>query len=206
MPHLRPAGRGGRYTQAVSLGSSFQAARAALDAFLADPGNVRTVEGWAGLIAERFGAGGKVMVCGNGGSACDAMHFAEELTGRFRNDRPPLPAIACTDIGHITCTANDYGFEQVYSRWVRALGRRGDVLIVLSTSGNSPNMLRAAEAGREQGMRVLGLLGKGGGALRGKCDEALVVPGETSDRVQELHMLILHAVVEGVEGAMFGGG
>src|SRR5690606_37102902 len=126
----------------------------------------------------------------NGGSACDAMHFAEELTGRFRKDRAPLAAIACTDFGHITCTANDYGFEHVYSRWVEALGRGDDVLIVLSTSGNSANIVKAAAAGRAKKMTKVALLGKDGGALAGACDRELIVPGETSDRIQELHMLV----------------
>jgi D-sedoheptulose 7-phosphate isomerase len=178
-------------------------ARSALETLLADRAAVERIDRWCGVLADRFRAGGKALVCGNGGSACDAMHFAEELTGRFRADRPPLPAIACTDIGHITCTANDYGFEHVYSRWIEALGREGDVLMVLSTSGNSQNMLRAAEAGRARGVRTLGLLGKGGGRLRERCDEAIVVPGETSDRIQELHMLILHTMVEGIERLMF---
>lgn len=188
----------------MTLSPSFLAARAALDAFVADPGNLREVDAWAALLAERFAAGRKVLICGNGGSACDAVHFAEELTGRFRADRPPLPAIACADVGHITCTANDYGFDHVFSRWVRALGAAGDILIVLSTSGNSANVMRAAEAARDKGMETLGLLGKGGGKLRPLCDRSLVVPGETSDRIQELHMLILHTLVEGVEHAMFG--
>ena len=142
------------------------------------------------------------MICGNGGSLCDATHFAEELTGRFRNDRPPLPAIALSDAGHITCTANDYGFEFVFSRGIEALGKPGDVLILLSTSGNSPNILNAAKAGREKHMWVFGLLGKGGGAVKPLCDECVVVPGETSDRIQELHMLALHTVVEGIERLM----
>lgn len=186
--------------------AALQAAAKALGALAADPAATRTIDALAALLAERFAAGHKALICGNGGSACDAMHFAEELTGRFRADRPPLPAIACTDIGHITCTANDYGFEHIYSRWVQGLGRPGDVLIVLSTSGNSPNIARAAAAGREAGLTTIALLGKSGGSLRGRCDHELIVPGETSDRIQELHMLILHTLVEGVEAIMFGHG
>jgi D-sedoheptulose 7-phosphate isomerase len=186
--------------------AALRAAAKALDALAADPAATRAIDTLAALLAERFAAGHKALICGNGGSACDAMHFAEELTGRFRADRPPLPAIACTDIGHITCTANDYGFEHIYSRWVQGLGRPGDVLIVLSTSGNSPNIARAAAAGREAGLTTVALLGKSGGSLRGRCDHELIVPGETSDRIQELHMLILHTLVEGVEAIMFGHG
>lgn len=179
-----------------------QGAQAALSALAANATGLRLVDRVAALLAERFAAGYKVLICGNGGSACDAMHFAEELTGRFRADRPALPAIACIDPGHITCTANDFGFEHVFSRWVEALGKRGDVLIVLSTSGNSANIARATAAGRERGLTTVALLGKDGGVLKGCCDHELIVPGEGSDRIQELHMLILHTLVEGVEGIM----
>ena len=182
----------------------FHDARAALDAFIADDANLARIETVAEIVANAFSAGGKVLACGNGGSACDAMHFCEELTGRFRRDRKPLPAIACTDPGHITCTANDYGFEHVFSRWVEALARPGDVLIVLSTSGNSENVVRAAGTARELGVTTVALLGRGGGRLAGACDHQWIVPGDTPDRIQELHMLILHALVERVETLLFG--
>lgn len=157
-------------------------------------------------LASCLRAGNKVLICGNGGSMADAMHFAEELTGRFRKDRPALAAMACSDPTHLTCVANDYGFEQVFSRWVEGVGRAGDCLIVLSTSGNSANIARAVDAARGRGIGTIGLLGRGGGGLAGACDVELVVPGVTSDRIQELHMLILHAWVEAIEGALgFGG-
>jgi D-sedoheptulose 7-phosphate isomerase len=177
-------------------------ARVVLDTFITDPTNLETIEALSVLLHQRFAAGHKAMICGNGGSACDALHFAEELTGRFRKNRPPLPAIACADVGHITCTANDYGFEHVYSRWVEALGRSGDVLIALSTSGNSPNMVRAVDAAERRGMTTVALLGKGGGELKGRCDHELIAPGEHADRIQELHMLVLHVLVEGIEAMM----
>jgi D-sedoheptulose 7-phosphate isomerase len=177
-------------------------ARRVLDGFVTTPENIEWIESLAVLLHQRFASGHKVMICGNGGSACDAMHFAEELTGRFRKDRSPLAAIACTDFGHITCTANDYGFDHVFSRWVEALGRPDDVLIVLSTSGNSQNILAAAAAGRSRRMTTVALLGKDGGRLRGVCDQELIVPGATSDRIQEIHMLVLHVLVEAVEGMM----
>jgi len=186
-----------------SASSALAAARAALDAFATNRANAEWIDHIAALLAERFAAGRKVLICGNGGSACDAMHFAEELTGRFKEDRPALPAIACSDPGHITCTANDYGFEHIFSRWVEALGKTGDVLIVLSTSGNSPNVLRAVEAAQRKDMQTVGLLGRGGGKLQDACEHEIVVPGETSDRIQELHMLVLHALVEAVERIMF---
>jgi len=175
-----------------------------LDRLRADPATLAACERLAGALGACFRAGGKVLVCGNGGSSCDAAHFAEELTGRFRNDRPPLPAIACTDVGHITCTANDYGFDEVFARWVAALGRKGDLLIVLSTSGNSENIVRAAAAGAAAGMTTAALLGRDGGRLKGSCAIEIIVPGETSDRIQELHMLILHTTVQAVEAALFG--
>jgi D-sedoheptulose 7-phosphate isomerase len=185
-----------------TLARTFGEAEQVLGAFNKDAALLARAGLLADAVAAAIGAGHKALICGNGGSLCDAAHFAEELTGRFRNDRRPLPAIACSDPGHITCVANDYGFEEVFSRWVRALGQRGDVLIVLSTSGNSENCIRAAAAGKELGLKTCALLGRGGGKLRGTCDIELVVPGETSDRIQELHMLILHAVVESVEARL----
>ncbi len=179
-------------------------AQSALNALAQNRAALEHIDRLAALLAERFSAGRKVMICGNGGSACDAMHFAEELTGRFRKDRPALPALACTDPGHITCTANDYGFEHIFSRWVEALGQKGDVLILLSTSGNSANILKAAEVGRARGLTTVSLLGMDGGKLKARCDHELIVPGTGSDRIQELHMLILHTLVEGVERIMFG--
>lgn len=181
-------------------------ARTALDALLADAAAVNRIQSVAALLAGALGAGSKILICGNGGSSCDAAHFAEELTGRFRNDRPPLAALACTDAGHITCTANDFGFDHVFSRWVTALGQPADVLIVLSTSGNSRNIVEAVSAARDRRMRTVALLGKDGGALRGLCEHEWIVPGAQSDRIQELHMLILHALVEGIERIMFPSG
>lgn len=184
--------------------AAFADAAKVLDALRADHKTLGACRGLADALIACFRAGNKVLICGNGGSSCDAAHFAEELTGRFRNDRPPLPAIACTDPGHITCTANDYGFDEVFARWVTALGRAGDVLILLSTSGNSENIVRAAAAGAAAGMTTAALLGREGGRLRGSCAIEIVVPGETSDRIQELHMLILHSSVQAVEMALFG--
>ncbi|MFI4915670.1 MAG: D-sedoheptulose 7-phosphate isomerase [Phycisphaerales bacterium JB060] len=188
---------------------AFQNARLALDAFLADGRNFTTLDLAADLVAESLAEGGKVLACGNGGSACDAMHFCEELTGRFRKDRRPLAAVSLTDAGHITCVANDYGYDEVFARGVTALGRTGDVLVALSTSGNSANVVRAVEAARSAGLRTIALLGRDGGKLAGVCDLEWIVPGvptvaPTADRIQEIHMLVLHALVEGVERRMFG--
>jgi D-sedoheptulose 7-phosphate isomerase len=178
---------------------SLEGASQALEQFLADERSVDRIALVAARIATSLRAGGKVLVCGNGGSCCDAMHFCEELTGRFRGNRRALPALACADASHLTCTANDFGFEYVFSRWVEALGKPGDVLIVLSTSGSSRNVVRAVEAGGTIGLHRVALLGQGGGVLSGLCEQQWIVPGATSDRIQEIHMLILHCLVEAVE-------
>lgn len=188
----------------TSIVGALSQAQSALGSLLSAPGTIDSIDAAGGLLIDVLRGGRKIMICGNGGSMCDAAHFAEELTGRYRLDRKPLAAIACTEPGHLTCTANDYGFEHVFGRWLEALGRDGDCLIVLSTSGNSPNCIRAIEAARKVNMPTVALLGKTGGALRGMANHAIVVPGESSDRIQELHMLILHAWVEAIEVALFG--
>jgi len=171
-------------------------------AFADDPSNAQKVESLARVCRDSVRSGGKILAVGNGGSCADAVHFCEELTGRYRADRDPIPAIACSDAGHITCVGNDYGFDQVFSRWVTGLGNPGDVLVVLSTSGNSANIVHALDAGQAKGMHIAALLGKGGGKLAGRADTEWVVPGDTSDRIQELHMLILHALVGAIERAL----
>lgn len=182
-----------------SARQALAAASDALATFLDDPDQPVRIARVAAAIASAIRSGGKILACGNGGSAADAMHFCEELTGRFRDNRRPLPAIACVDSGHITCTANDFGYEHVFSRWVEALGRKGDVLVALSTSGNSRNTIRAVEAAAGVGMTRIALLGGTGGVLSGLCDYQWIAPGRTSDRVQEIHMLILHTLVECIE-------
>ncbi len=185
------------------LARSFQTALADLTTLCQMPEVVERVAAASDRLAQAFLEGHKVLICGNGGSACDAMHFAEELTGRYRQTRRPLPAIALTDSGHMTCVANDFGYEHVFSRHIEALGQDGDVLIILSTSGNSPSIIQAVQAGQRRSMTLFALLGKDGGDCRGKADVEWIVPGETSDRIQELHMLILHILVEGVERRLF---
>ena len=134
---------------------------------------------------------------------CDAMHFAEEWTGRFRKDREPMPVIALGEPSHLTCVANDFGFESVFSRPIQALGHPGDLLITISTSGNSENVIQAAQIAKVKGMTVFGMLGKDGGKLKTKCDQYIIAPGSTSDRIQEIHMLVLHILIEVVEQKMF---
>lgn len=157
----------------------------------------------AALLAGSLSQGGKIMLCGNGGSAADSQHLAAELTGRFLKDRRPLAAMALsTDTSALTCIGNDYSFDEVFSRQVTGLGRSGDCLLAISTSGNSRNVMRAAEAARGAGMRVIGLLGRDGGALRGLCDLAIIVPSPTTARIQEAHIFIGHTLCAMVEDAL----
>lgn len=184
--------------------ASFLEAKATLDAFLADPENLTAVARFAELCHAALQRGNKLMACGNGGSMCDAMHFAEEWTGRFRGNREALPAIAFSDPSQLTCIANDFGYDEVFARSVEAYGSAGDVLVVLSTSGNSPNVIKAVERARELSVTTVGLLGKGGGRLKSLVDLAIVVPhAETSDRIQEVHIKALHIAIEAVERTLY---
>ena len=187
----------------TTVEQAFTDAKHCLESFIADAEQFPRVALFADKLAATFRAGGKALSCGNGGSMSDAMHFAEEWSGRYRSERPPLPAIAFSDPGHMSCVANDYGYAEVFARQVQALGSEGDLLLMLSTSGNSPNLLRAAEEARSRGVTTVGLLGKGGGKLLPLCDLPIIVPGETSDRIQELHIKIIHIVIETVERALF---
>lgn len=184
--------------RSVFEGSLADAARA-LDAFRSSAEALRACEDFGSMLSETYRAGGKAMIAGNGGSMADALHFAEELTGRFRKERRPLPAMALGESTHLTCVSNDYGFDHVFSRMVEAFGAPGDVLILLSTSGNSKNLSLAAETAGTKGVKVVGLLGRGGGTLGPMCDLVVMAPGETSDRIQEIHMLVLHIVIEALE-------
>lgn len=182
----------------------FEDARATLDAFLADPRCLEGVRAFTKLAGDTLRRGGTLLACGNGGSMCDAMHFAEEWTGRFRKDRAALPAIAFSDPSQLTCIANDFGFDQVFSRSVEAYGKPGDLLVAISTSGGSPNILNALEKARSKGLKTVGLLGKGGGKALALCDVAIVVPlATTSDRIQEVHIKVLHIAIEAVERELF---
>lgn len=176
--------------------SELTEARSVLDQFLADPGHIDAVAQAAQLLAEALSAGNKLIACGNGGSHCDAMHFAEELSGRYRNDRRSLAAIAVSDPSHLSCVGNDFGYEFVFSRFVEGLGQPGDVLVGLSTSGNSANVLRAVEAARAKKMRVVLLTGKDGGKLAGLADVEVRVPHSGyADRIQEVHIKVIHIII-----------
>ena len=186
--------------------ASFEEAAETLRSFLASPPALNGVARFADAAAQTLGRGGLLMSCGNGGSMCDAMHFAEEWTGRFRGGRKALAAVAFADPSQLTCIANDFGFDEVFARQVEALGKPGDLLVAISTSGNSPNVLRACEVAKARGVTSVGLLGKGGGQLKERVDIPIIVPfAQTSDRIQEVHIKVLHIVIEAVERRMFPG-
>lgn len=187
----------------TAIQQAYQDSLTTLQDFLADQSNIDKTAQIADGLAAMFKAGNKGLICGNGGSCCDAMHFAEEFTGRYRADRQALPVIALADSSHITCVGNDFGFDAIFSRGVEAYGKKGDWLFGLSTSGNSPNIIKAFEAAKAQGLKTVSLLGKGGGKLKGQCDYEFIVPAITSDRIQEIHMMILHIIIEGVERILF---
>ncbi|GEA49377.1 phosphoheptose isomerase [Vibrio inusitatus NBRC 102082] len=174
-----------------------------LEAFLSNDENIAQIEKAARTIADSFKLGGKVLSCGNGGSHCDAMHFAEELTGRYREDRPGYPGIAISDPSHLSCVSNDFGYEAVFSRYVEAVGQKGDVLFGLSTSGNSANILRAIEAAKAKGMKTIALTGKDGGQMAGTADVEVRVPHfGYADRIQEIHIKIIHIIIQLIEKEM----
>lgn len=180
-----------------------QEAAKVLSAFIADDTNINAIEQAARLLADTFKQQGKVLACGNGGSHCDAMHFAEELTGRYREDRPAYPAIAISDPSHISCVSNDYGYEFVFSRYIEGLGQAGDVLFGISTSGNSGNIIKAIEAAKAKGMKVIILSGNDGGKMAGLADVEIRVPHfGFADRIQEIHIKVIHILIQLIEKYM----
>jgi len=182
------------------INDNLKEAAVLLDAFMKDNAKLEAIAEAAELMIQAIKQGGKIISCGNGGSMSDAMHFAEELSGRFRENRDALPAISISDPSHITCTANDFGFDHVFSRFIEGIGMSGDVLLAISTSGNSMNVIKASEAAREKGMKVVALTGKTGGLLGGMADvEIRVEGGRYSDRVQEIHIKVIHVLIGLIE-------
>jgi D-sedoheptulose 7-phosphate isomerase len=179
---------------------NFVEARRVLDDFIANEENWKAFEKAGRIMVDAINSNHTIFSCGNGGSMCDAMHFAEELSGRFRDNRRALPAIAISDPSHLTCVANDFGFDFVFSRYVEGLGKQGDVLLGISTSGNSKNIIQAALVAKEKGMKVIVLTGKTGGELAKMADVELRVPNtKYSDRVQEIHIKLIHSFIHFIE-------
>ena len=175
-------------------------ARDALDALISNEKTIEAVVAAAGLMADAVEGDGKVMSCGNGGSLCDAMHFAEEMTGRYRSNRRPYAALAISDASHMACVGNDYGYEEVFSRYVEAHGRKGDVLLAITTSGTSRNIVKAAEVARRKGVKVVALTGRDETPITELADVSIVTPaGRWADRVQELHIKSIHILIELIE-------
>ena len=183
--------------------TSLREAKTSLEALLGNPVALACIEQAATTLISVFAAKGRVYACGNGGSMCDAMHFAEELTGRYRENRPGYAGIAISDPSHLSCVSNDFGYDYVFSRYVEAVGRRGDVLLGISTSGNSGNILKAIEAARAKGMKVIALTGKDGGKMAGLADVEIRVPHfGYADRIQEVHIKVIHILIQLVEKEM----
>ena len=184
----------------AAVRGALQEASESLVRLLADSAMLDRIAQAGALLADTFVSGGRAYSCGNGGSMCDAMHFAEELTGRFRDNRPGYAALAISDPGHLSCVGNDYGYEQVFARFIEAHGRKGDVLLAITTSGTSRNVVAAAQTAKGLGMKVIALTGRAGTPITELADIALVTPGgRYADRVQELHIKVIHILIELVE-------
>lgn len=167
-----------------------------LDAFLKNASTLARIGDAASTMAASVTSGGKIISCGNGGSHCDAMHFAEELTGKYREPRKAIPAICISDPSHISCVGNDYGYDYIFSRYLEALGNKGDVLLAISTSGKSANVIKAAETAKQRGMKVVALTGKDGGKLASLADVEIRVPHQGfADRIQEIHIKVIHILI-----------
>jgi D-sedoheptulose 7-phosphate isomerase len=180
--------------------NDFLEAKKLLDEFIIDEKNFQKIEEAGVLMIEAIHSGNKIISCGNGGSMSDAMHFAEELTGRYKDTRRGLPAISISDPSHLSCVANDFGYEFVFSRFIGALGKKGDVLLAISTSGNSANIINAANTARKLGIHVVSLSGKNGGKLAALCDVEIRVPFKGfSDRIQEIHIKVIHSLINYIE-------
>jgi D-sedoheptulose 7-phosphate isomerase len=182
----------------------FEEAQRILAEFVSNPENLQKIQVAGALMVDAVREGNKIISCGNGGSMCDAMHFAEELSGRYRHDRPAIAAVSISDPSHITCVGNDYGFEFIFSRYLESLGKPGDVLLAISTSGNSANVLQAVETARRRNIHVVALTGKNGGKLAELADVEIRAPySEFADRAQEIHIKVIHSLIGYIEAEMF---
>lgn len=186
--------------QKNTINKNFAEATDILAKFVSDPKNFVAIEKAGKLLVDAIKKGNKIISCGNGGSMCDAMHFAEELSGRFRENRKALPAISISDPSHLSCVANDFGYDFVFSRFIEAVGNKGDVLLAISTSGNSKNVLEAIRAADKKKIKIIGLTGKDGGKMAGLCDIEIRAPySKYADRAQEIHIKVIHSLIHFVE-------
>jgi D-sedoheptulose 7-phosphate isomerase len=183
--------------------NNFRNAQQSLDEFMAIPEIFEKLEYMTKMMLDTFNRGGTIFSCGNGGSHCDALHFAEEWTGRYRKERKPMGALALGEASHMSCVGNDFGFEKVFERQLQALGRPGDLLLLISSSGQSKNQWLAVEAARSKGIQTVAILGRDGGELKSMANLSIVVPAKTSDRIQEIQMKIWHSAIEAVERILF---
>jgi D-sedoheptulose 7-phosphate isomerase len=189
-----------KFPMKSQIRTHFEEAAKVLNDFLSSEKNIESIERAGASMVQSLKNGGKIISCGNGGSMCDAMHFAEELTGRYRNDRPSIAALSISDPSHMSCVGNDYGYQYVFSRYLQGVGREGDVLLAISTSGNSANVIEAAKVAKEKGIIVVGLTGKDGGKLAPLCDVEVRVPWNGyADRVQEIHIKVIHSLIDYIE-------
>jgi D-sedoheptulose 7-phosphate isomerase len=183
---------------------SLQESQQVLADFLGNPSKIEAIEKAANVLVDALKKGNKILSCGNGGSHCDAMHFAEELSGRYRENRPALAAMAISDPSHISCVSNDFGYNYIFSRFIEGLGNKGDVLVGISTSGNSSNIIEAVKAAKAKGMEVILLTGKDGGKLAGYgCHEIRVDHFGYADRIQEIHIKVIHILIQLIESKLF---
>lgn len=183
-----------------SIKNNFLESKQILDQFIEDTTNLTKIAEAGSIMVSSIQQGGKIISCGNGGSMCDAMHFAEELTGRFRENRKAIPALSISDPSHISCVGNDYGFDEIFSRYIEAIGNKGDVLLAISTSGNSKNVLKAVEIAKQKQMKIIALTGKDGGVLASNCDIEIRAPfSKYADRAQEIHIKVIHSLIHYIE-------
>lgn len=183
--------------------SHFEEAASVLNEFVSNPENLQKIKDAGDLMLKSIKTGGKLISCGNGGSHCDAMHFAEELTGRYRQNREPIAALAISDVSYISCVGNDYGFDQVFVRFIQGIGKAGDCLLAISTSGNSGNVIQAAILAKSKGMKVIGLTGRDGGKLANICDIEIRAPYSVyADRAQEIHIKVIHSLIDHIESGI----
>lgn len=184
----------------MQIADHFFEAQQILDKFVNNTTNFEKIQSAGDLMIEAIKSGGKIISCGNGGSMCDAMHFAEEMTGRYKENRPPLAAMSLSDVSHMSCVANDYGYDEVFARSVESLGSSNDVLLAISTSGNSQNVIRAIEEALKKGMQVVALTGKDGGKIANMCNIEIRAPhSKYADRVQEIHIKVIHSLIDYIE-------